>query len=129
MSIEDATIEMSSGKDYEYILCTYTAGYGEVPESTVEFLKGNHKGMVGVIANGSSNFKSLGLFGKSGDRISEKYGVECVRKLDMGGTVDDVKDVAKRCHNLLKLETEVKYEAVDSISSYTNGKFQLKALW
>lgn len=112
----------------EYILCTYTAGLGEVPKNTVEFLDKHHERMVAVVANGSSNFNKLGLFAKSGDRISNKYVVELLRKLDMGGTSEDIKYVARRSALLMGITLDDGVERVKPMSTFVNGQFTLQRI-
>lgn len=112
----------------EYILCTYTAGRGEVPLETQEFLKDNHENMVGVVANGSSNFRQFGLFCAAGDRIADTYGVEQIKKLDMGGTPGDIIYVAKRVNWLMGLDKVVEEGSIKPRSTFINGKFNLQSI-
>lgn len=108
-----------------YILCTFTDGVGEVPKSTTRFLKtgNNAEYMQGVVANGSSNFKSTGLFGLAGDRIQADYGVHLYKKLDMGGTVEDVYSVAQRLNYDFKLGVTLNKKDFLPASTFKNGKF------
>lgn len=112
----------------DYILCTHTAGLGEVPLKTQEFLRNNGEYIKGVVANGSSNFKSKGLFALAGDRISHEYDCELIRKLDIGGNREDLLKVAKRCIVLLNLNQEkVNFEEIynEKKSTFKNGVFNL----
>lgn len=114
--------------DKEYILCTFTDGVGEVPRGTKKFLsrEGNAEKMIGVIANGSSNFKSTGLYGLAGDRISNKYGVELIKKLDMGGGIEDVYEVAQRINYKHKLGIKLDKKSFKPGSTFKNGRFNFK---
>lgn len=112
----------------EYILCTHTAGLGEVPLKTQEFLRKNGEYIVGVVANGSSNFISKGLFGLAGDRIKNEYKCELIRKLDVGGTREDLIKVAKRCKVILGIKDEsfdLNSIYAEEKSTFKNGVFNL----
>lgn len=112
--------------DEDYILCTYTAGVGEVPLATQKFLENNSKYIKGVVANGSSNFKQQGLFALAGERISNEFGCELLKKLDMGGSDIDVEYVAKRCAKLLSLNNiNLKILKEQPKSTFKNGVFTL----
>lgn len=113
--------------DDKYILCTYTDGLGEVPKTTEEFLQQHSHNIIGVVGNGSSNFKTMGLFAKVGDIISSKYNVELLKKLDMGGTNSDVIQVAKRLKYKYSIEEELDLGLIKEKSTYSNGKFEFKS--
>lgn len=113
----------SAGK---YVLCTYTIGLGEVPKTTEDFLENYSENMLSVISNGSSNFISLGLYGRAGNLIAEKYGVNCIKKIDLGGTLEDVEYCAKRI-NILYGREQIVHEYKE-LSTYTNGIFKFKRL-
>lgn len=114
----------------EYILCTYTAGVGEVPQTTKAFLQVHSKGIKGVIANGSSNFMSRGLYGLAGDRISKEYKCDLLRKIDLGGNVGDVEAVAPFCAMKLGIDNrKLDFSILRKISQYTEGKFTFVPMW
>ena len=111
----------------DFILCTYTAGVGEVPVTTKEFLTKFGETMKAVVANGSSNFKAKGLFGVAGDRISNEYGVELLHKLDIGGTAEDVKYVARRVNFIFGINTEIEKNLKSMVkSTFKDGVFKLQ---
>lgn len=113
-----------------YILCTYTAGVGEVPKTTQEFLQQHSEGIKGVIANGSSNFISRGLYGLAGDRISQEYNCELLRKIDLGGNVGDIEEVAPYCAMKLGIDHQtLDYSILKKISQYTEGRFTFIPTW
>lgn len=111
-----------------YILCTYTDGVGEVPRNTQRFLrKGeNSTHLLGVVANGSSNFKATGLFAVAGDRLSNDYDVPLYRKIDMGGTNEDLYEVASRLNYVYNLLPELDKTKFLPESTYVEGKFTFK---
>lgn len=112
-----------------YILCTYTIDYGAVPEDTKNFLMKHAANMLAVVANGSSNFRTMGLFGRAGDRISAQYEVELLGRLDMGGTREDLVHIAQRVEVLTqKAMQPISIEHVRPQSTFINGKFNLQSL-
>lgn len=113
----------------KYVLCTYTIGWGEVPEETTAFLEKYSKGLMGVVANGSSNFRAMGLFGKAGDRIAAQYDVEMLGRLDMGGSREDLEQIAARLEVLTgKVVNKTTIDEVVPQSKYVNGRFYLQPL-
>lgn len=112
----------------DFILCTYTYGLGEIPKTTMDFLnRGNNKDYIkGVVSNGSSNFKAMGLFAISGDRIRDTYNVPLYKKLDMGGTNEDIYEVASRINYDFKLNLELDKKDFVPESTFINGKFTFK---
>ena len=113
-------------KDGKFILCTYTDGLGEVPETTEIFLKEHSHNILGVVGNGSSNFKSMGLFAKVGDIIANRYDVELLKKLDMGGKSEDVIYVGRRLKNKYKIDKHLPFDKIINKSTYVDGKFTFK---
>lgn len=113
----------------KYIICTYTDGLGEVPTTTETFLgnETNQKNIIGVVGNGSSNFKTMGLFAKVGEIISERFNVELLKKLDMGGTMSDVLTVAKRLNYKYKMNIQFNPNDFVTQSTYKEGKFSFKS--
>lgn len=121
--------DVKSHFEGDIILCTYTAGVGEVPLETRKFLNIHGKKVKAVISNGSSNFKERGLFALAGNRIANEFGCELVRKLDMGGSLKDVEIVAKRCDVILSLNTiNLQSLKQEEKSTYINGVFNFKTI-
>ncbi|QMV43663.1 class Ib ribonucleoside-diphosphate reductase assembly flavoprotein NrdI [Cohnella cholangitidis] len=81
-------IEDSMHVDQNFILVTYTTGFGQVPEKVMSFLKRNHDRLKGVSASGNRNWGDG--FALSADRISEMYGVPVISKFELSGTTRDV---------------------------------------
>jgi len=71
-----------------YILVTYTVGFGEVPESTANFLKRNYSYLKGVASSGNRNWGTN--FGKAGEQISNTFKVPLLLKFELSGTKRDV---------------------------------------
>lgn len=71
-----------------YILVTYTVGFGEIPNSTKDFLKVNFNYLQGVATSGNRNWGAN--FGKAGERISDQYLVPLLLKFELSGTKHDI---------------------------------------
>ena len=78
-------IEISAGlKVYEpYILLTYTTGMGQVPQTTLDFLKTNNRNLHAVVSSGNKNWGQN--FALSANKISIMYGVPILHKFEMSG--------------------------------------------
>ncbi|MBO9128427.1 class Ib ribonucleoside-diphosphate reductase assembly flavoprotein NrdI [Bacillus sp. 165] len=83
-------LEMSE----EYVLVTYTTGFGAVPERVDKFLQRNHPYLKGVSASGNRNWGDM--FGASADKISNQYKVPVLSKFEMAGTNKDVEIFKER---------------------------------
>lgn len=71
-----------------FVLVTYTTGFGEVPSSTLEFLKRNNQLLIGVAVSGNRNWGQF--FARSGEIIANMYGVPLILKFELHGTPQDV---------------------------------------
>ncbi|MFS1518641.1 class Ib ribonucleoside-diphosphate reductase assembly flavoprotein NrdI [Bacillus sp. SCS-151] len=71
-----------------FILVTYTTGFGQIPESTVDFLKHNHKWLKGVASSGNLNWGKY--FGNAAKLISDKFNVPLILKFELSGTEQDI---------------------------------------
>lgn len=112
-----------------YVLCTYTIDYGAVPEATQTFLKKHSAEMIAVVANGSSNFRTMGLFGRAGDKISSQYDVEMIGRLDMGGSKEDLLKIAQRLEVMTGQDMKIHdVKHVRPQSTFINGRFHLHPL-
>ncbi len=72
----------------DFILITYTDGYGDVPVEVSTFLENNHANLKGVIASGDTSYGEA--FCQSGDKISHEYDVPFLYKVENDGTDVDV---------------------------------------
>ncbi|WP_445487947.1 class Ib ribonucleoside-diphosphate reductase assembly flavoprotein NrdI [Niallia sp. 03133] len=97
---ENKEIELKAGlKVYEpYILVTYTTGMGQVPPSTLDFLKSNPNNLYAVVASGNKNWGQN--FALSANKISTMYGVPILHKFEMSGMPEDVEIVRERVQNI-----------------------------
>ena len=75
----------------DYILITYTDGYGEVPLEVEEFLKNNSEYLRGVIASGNTGYGEA--FCAAGNVISEQYNVPFLYKFEDEGTDEDIEKI------------------------------------
>lgn len=82
----------------KFVLVTFTTGFGEIPETTKEFLKYNHKNLVAVASSGNKNWGSN--YGKAADIISNQYNVPLILKFELSGTKKDIKKFLLEVDNL-----------------------------
>ncbi|MFD3447522.1 class Ib ribonucleoside-diphosphate reductase assembly flavoprotein NrdI [Microbacteriaceae bacterium 4G12] len=82
----------------EFVLVTYTTGFGNVPERVSQFLESNHSRLKGVSASGNRNWGDL--FGASADKISSRYQVPVVSKFELAGTSKDVEFFKERVREI-----------------------------
>ena len=75
LHIEDGTEKVSE----DYILFTYTDGFGDVPYEVSDFLE-NNPSIKGVIASGDTGY-------------GEAYHVPCLYKVENDGTDEDVEAI------------------------------------
>lgn len=81
-----------------FILVTYTTGFGNVPATTLDFLKSNHINLKAVAASG--NLVWGNNFARSADIICDMYGVPILMKFEMSGMPDDVETFKERVQNI-----------------------------
>lgn len=87
--------------DVPFVLVTYTVGKGEVPPSTRNFLDSfnNAENLLGVASAGHRNWGRI-LFARSGDIISNDYGVPLIHKFEMRGNKTDVEKIERGVRSL-----------------------------
>lgn len=78
----------------DFVLITYTTGFGNVPEKVEKFLEKNATRLKGVSASGNRNWGDM--FAASADKISRKYNVPIVSKFELSGTSNDVETFKER---------------------------------
>ncbi len=94
----DAT-KIESGNEScpeDFVLFTYTDGYGDIPSEVEDFLAANSEHLKGVVVSGDTGYGEA--YCQAGDKISEMYGVECLYKVENDGTDEDIENIG----NLLK---------------------------
>lgn len=74
--------------DTDYVLFTYTDGYGDVPAEVETFLISNSSHLKGVIVSGDQSYGEA--YCLAGDKIAETYDVPCLYKVENSGTGSDV---------------------------------------
>lgn len=84
LRIEDG----SESIDEDYVLFTYTDGYGDIPAEVETFLPGNATHLKGVVASGELSYGEA--YGLAGDKIAEEYNAPLLYKLEDSGTEEDV---------------------------------------
>ena len=81
-------VDGSEKVDGDYVLFTYTDGYGEVPGVVESFLDNNKAGLKGVVATGSMA-RHADTFAVAGDKIVKDFGGVLIAKVDVQGTEED----------------------------------------
>lgn len=81
-------IEESLIVDEPFYLVTYTIGFGQVPLSTLRFLKENSPYLLAVASSGNRNWGDN--FARAARVISEQFSVPVLHTFELSGTVDDV---------------------------------------
>lgn len=87
MRIDDGSEVM----DEDYVLLTYTDGYGDVPAEVDAFLASNGSHIKGVVASGELSYGEA--YGLAGDKIAEQYNCPLLYKLEDSGTDEDVAEL------------------------------------
>lgn len=77
-----------------FVLITYTTGFGEVPETTKEFLSRNSRLLRGVASSGNRNWGYR--FALAADIISEQHRVPILHKFEICGTPKDITTTKER---------------------------------
>ena len=75
----------SESCDQDFILFTYTDGYGDVPAEVEDFLNDNGSLLKGVIVSGDLGYGDA--YCQAGDTISEQYQVPCLYQVENEGIV------------------------------------------
>ncbi len=77
--------------DGDYILFTYTDGYGDIPAEVEDFLAANAPNMKGVVVSGDMGYGDA--YCGAGDKIAEQYGVEVLYKVENAGEPEDIEAI------------------------------------
>ena len=80
LKIDDGTESVSE----DYILFTYTDGYGDVPSEVADFVANNSSNIKGVVVSGDTSYGDA--FCGAGDAIAEEYNVPVLYKVENEGT-------------------------------------------
>jgi|SRR6185437_2389856 len=82
-----------------FFIFTYTDKIGEAPEHVLDFLYLNEEFLKGVIASGNVNFGAS--FCLSADKISKEFNVPIIKKLDLRGSSNDLKDIINSYNKII----------------------------
>lgn len=72
----------------DFILITYTDGYGDIPMELEGFLDNHNNHIKGVIVSGDTGYGEA--YGGAGDAIAKQYNVPLLYKLENEGTDEDI---------------------------------------
>jgi len=75
----------------DYVLFTYTDGYGEVPAEVTSFLANNAEHLKGTVISGSRNFGDA--YCGAGKVITEQYGAPVLYEVEDAGTDEDIEKI------------------------------------
>ncbi|MGM9952894.1 MAG: class Ib ribonucleoside-diphosphate reductase assembly flavoprotein NrdI [Intestinibaculum porci] len=92
----DDLMQIESGNEEvheDYILFTYTDGYGDVPVEVDDFLSGNAEHLKGVVVSGDTSYGEA--YGGAGDAIAKQYNVPLLYKVENEGTDEDIAEMKK----------------------------------
>lgn len=89
LRIEDGSESVSE----DYILFTYTDGYGDVPGEVSDFLENNSANIKGVVVSGDTSYGDA--YCGAGDVIAEDYSVPVLYKVENDGTDEDIENIKK----------------------------------
>ena len=89
LRIEDGSESVSE----DYILFTYTDGYGDVPGEVSDFLENNSANIKGVVVSGDTSYGDA--YCGAGDVIAEDYRVPVLYKVENDGTDEDIENIKK----------------------------------
>lgn len=89
-------LKIESGQEKieeDFLLFTYTDGYGDIPMEVEDFLSLNGQHLKGVMVSGDQSYGEA--YCQAGDQISEQYNVPCLYKVENDGQEEDIKNIAQ----------------------------------
>lgn len=89
----------------EFIHITYTIGFGEVPERTLNFIKKNKNKIRGVAVSGNKVWGDN--YGLAGDKLSAKFHTPLLLKFELSGTKQDLQKINREVQLIDKHNTKV----------------------
>ncbi len=89
-NIEDVNKYIPNPGD-EILLVTRTFRFGEIPDTTKDFLDRFAKHVKGVCVSGNRNWGKA--YGAAGDKIQAQYGIPLILKFEASGFESDVNSV------------------------------------
>lgn len=100
LGVDDAICIASGNEtiDSDYVLFTYTDGYGDVPAEVETFLIANSMKLRGVVVSGDTGYGEA--YCLAGDKIAEQYDVACLYKVENDGTAADIAAIQEKLNAL-----------------------------
>lgn len=89
----------------EFIHITYTIGFGEVPERTLNFIKKNKNKIRGVVVSGNKVWGDN--YGLAGDKLSAKFHIPLLLKFELSGTKQELQKLIQEVQLIDKHNTKV----------------------
>ncbi|CAF1785211.1 Protein NrdI [Bacillus subtilis] len=89
----------------KFIHITYTIGFGEVPERTLNFIKKNKNKIRGVVVSGNKVWGDN--YGLAGDKLSAKFHIPLLLKFELSGTKQDLQKLIQEVQLIDKHNTKV----------------------
>lgn len=89
----------------EFIHITYTIGFGEVPERTLNFIIKNKNKVKGVAVSGNRVWGDN--YGLAGDKLSAMFHVPLLLKFELSGTKLDLQKINREVQLIDKHNTKV----------------------
>ncbi|AXV63672.1 class Ib ribonucleoside-diphosphate reductase assembly flavoprotein NrdI [Bacillus subtilis] len=89
----------------EFIHITYTIGFGEVPERTLNFINNNKNKIRGVAVSGNKVWGDN--YGLAGDKLSAKFHIPLLLKFELSGTKQDLQKIIQEVQLIDKHNTKV----------------------
>jgi len=94
LGLTDEAVRIEDGSetiDGDFIIFTYTDGYGDTPMEVVDFLAENNAGLKGVVVSGDTGYGEA--YCQAGDNIAEEYGCPVLYKVENDGTDEDIEAI------------------------------------
>lgn len=85
------------GEGKEVILITRSFNFGQIPDTTKDFLDKYSPKVIGVTVSGNKNWGAN--YGAAGDKINAIYGIELISKFEGSGFPEDVEKIKKWIEN------------------------------
>ncbi|MEC1289528.1 class Ib ribonucleoside-diphosphate reductase assembly flavoprotein NrdI [Bacillus mojavensis] len=89
----------------EFIHITYTIGFGEVPERTLNFINKNKNKIRGVAVSGNKVWGDN--YGLAGDKLSAKFHTPLLLKFELSGTKQDLQKIIQEVQLIDKHNNKV----------------------
>lgn len=88
------TLQIETGNETvneNFILFTYTDGYGDTPSEVIDFVSNHSDKIKAVIVSGDKGYGET--YCQAGDNISKEFDVPCLYKVENDGTEQDIKAI------------------------------------